>query len=94
MYKRFLELIKLLSDDLELKESDMDELLLQINAKGIDLHRLNEELGMLEGSAQIEPEEVDFLKSVLVYLFMKNTDIDIEDIYAIVYGKGKRITWQ
>ncbi len=93
MYKKFIELLRMLSDDMEMKEDYMNEILLQVNSGDIDLYRVNDELLMLEKSSMIETEEVDFLKSVLVYLFMKNTELDIEDIYAIVYGNGKRINW-
>ena len=94
MYKRFIDLLRMLSDEMEMKDDYMKEILLQVSSGNIDLYRVNDELLMLEKSSLIEPEEIDFLKSVLVYLFMKNTELDVEDIYAIVFGNGKRINWQ
>ncbi len=94
MYKKFIELLRMLTDEMEMKDDYMKEILLQVNSGNIDLYRVNDELLMLEKSSLIEPEEIDFLKSVLVYLFMKNTELDVEDIYAIVFGNGKRINWQ
>ncbi|NOX21401.1 MAG: hypothetical protein GXO99_09160 [Nitrospirae bacterium] len=93
MYKKFIDLLRLITEELDVRDGDIEELLLQVNAKDVNLYQVNEELKVLERSSVIEPEESDLIKSVLVYLFMKNTDLEVEDIYALVYGNGKKITW-
>ncbi len=93
MYKKFIDLLRLITEELDVRDGDIEDLLLQVNAKDVNLYQVNEELKVLERSSVIEPEESDLIKSVLVYLFMKNTELDVEDIYAIVYGNGKKITW-
>ena len=93
MYKKFIDLLRLITEELDIRDGDIEELLLQVNAKDVNLYQVNEELKVLERSSVIEPQESDLIKSVLVYLFMKNTELDVEDIYAIVYGNGKKITW-
>jgi len=93
VYKKFIDLLRLITEELDVRDGDIEELLLQVNAKDVNLYQVNEELKVLERSSVIEPEESDLIKSVLVYLFMKNTDLEVEDIYALVYGNGKKITW-
>lgn len=41
----------------------------------------------------LEDEELETIKSLLVYTLMKNTSLDIESIYSYIYADGKRILW-
>lgn len=41
----------------------------------------------------LEEEDIDAIKIFLVYLLMKGTDLDVEDIYNFIFGDGKRILW-
>lgn len=38
-------------------------------------------------------DDMDAIKVFLVYLLMKSTDLDVEDIYTYIFGDGKRILW-
>ena len=40
-------------------------------------------------------EELDRLREVLVYILMKDTDIDIDidEVYSLVFQDGASITW-
>ncbi len=40
-----------------------------------------------------EEDDMDAIKVFLVYLLMKSTDLDVEDIYTYIFGDGKRILW-
>ena len=41
----------------------------------------------------LEEEEIDEVKALLVYILMKESLLDSEDIYSSIFGGGKRITW-
>jgi hypothetical protein len=41
----------------------------------------------------LEEEEIDEVKALLVYILMKDSLLDREDIYSSIFGGGKRITW-
>ena len=41
----------------------------------------------------LEEEEIDEVKALLVYILMKDSLLDSEDIYSSIFGGGKRITW-
>jgi hypothetical protein len=41
----------------------------------------------------LEEEELDEIKALLVYILMKDSPLDREDIYTSIFGEGKRITW-
>jgi hypothetical protein len=40
-----------------------------------------------------EIEEFDSVNEVLVYLLMKNVDMEPEEAYSLVFSGGSRITW-
>ncbi|HXX58470.1 MAG TPA: hypothetical protein VEI96_10755 [Thermodesulfovibrionales bacterium] len=41
----------------------------------------------------LEEEELDRIMSFLVYTLMEKTSLDEEEIYAFIYGDGKKILW-
>ena len=38
-------------------------------------------------------EELDIIRSFLVYTLMEKASLDGEDIYSYLYGNGKKILW-
>jgi len=38
-------------------------------------------------------DELERITSLLVYTLMEKTSFDREDIYAYIYGDGKKILW-
>ncbi len=42
---------------------------------------------------QLQGEELDRLREVLVYILMKDTDINIDEVYSLVFQNGASITW-
>ena len=42
---------------------------------------------------RLQREELDRLREVLVYILMKDTDIDVDEVYSLVFQNGASITW-
>ena len=42
---------------------------------------------------RLQGEELDRLREVLVYILMKDTDINIDEVYSLVFQNGTSITW-
>ncbi len=72
---------------------DIDEMISQFDVDDLNLYTVSDELDSLVRADLIDEEEADMVRSVLVYIFMKKQDIEPEDLYALVFGKGKRIRW-
>ncbi len=41
----------------------------------------------------LQGEELDRLREVLVYILMKDNDINVDEVYALVFQNGASITW-
>lgn len=41
----------------------------------------------------IDDAELDTIKTLLVYVLIKETELDVEEIYAFIFGDGKQIIW-
>ncbi len=41
----------------------------------------------------LNAEELDALKNTLAMLLLENTDIDIDDVYSLVFRNGRKIIW-
>ena len=44
-------------------------------------------------SLYLDDEELDAIRSLLIYILMKNTHLDKDEIYTYIFGEGKRILW-
>lgn len=44
-------------------------------------------------SLYLDDEELDAIRSLLIYILMKNTRLDNDEIYTYIFGGGKRILW-
>ncbi len=93
MYRKFMQILEALGDESIEEEADFEDLARRFEVSDINLFKVNEELRVLEKSRLIGDEEADSLRSLLVYVFAKNTDLETEDIYALVYGEGRRVLW-
>ncbi|BCB95976.1 hypothetical protein JZK55_08980 [Dissulfurispira thermophila] len=93
MAKRFIDILRLLARDLIEKGYDADDALKKIGVFDIDFLMVKEELMTMELSRYIDDAELDTIKALLSYILMKETEMDIEEIYAFVFGKGRQITW-
>jgi hypothetical protein len=79
----------------DLKETEFysEEILNTIHYDEPDLVDIGEELAVLESSESLDDDELDILKSLLVYIMLKKSSYEKEDIYSLVFGGGKRIIW-
>jgi hypothetical protein len=93
VYSKFIEFLRLITDELLNKGKDLEDAIVKLDNTDINLFKVNEELREIESSHLIEDEDADAVRSVLIYLFMKNTQLELEDIYALVFGSGKKLIW-
>jgi hypothetical protein len=61
--------------------------------KEYDLSGIFDDICDLETMDVMTEEELDKLKVFLTYVISKDSYIDGEDVYAVVFGSGKRILW-
>ncbi|MBF0344077.1 MAG: hypothetical protein HQL06_07585 [Nitrospirae bacterium] len=93
MQRKFMTILKIIASEIVANDLDFDELNIKMNIKDYDLSGLNEDLRDLESLDILSEEDIDTLKAFLSYVVVKDTYMDSDDIYTIIFGKGKRILW-
>lgn len=93
MSKKLLKILQLIGKDLKEIEFYSDEIFDTISDEEPDLVDIGEELSVIETSGKLNDEELDILKSLLVYLLIRKSPMEKEDIYSFVFGEGRRILW-
>ncbi len=93
MAQRFINVLRGLARELIEKGYDAEDVVRQISYIDIDFLTIKEELMKLEVSNNIEEAELDTIRALLAYILLKETELEIEDIYAFVFGRGRQITW-
>ncbi len=83
----------MITRDLKDAEFFSEEILDSINYEEPDLVDISEELTALESSGSLDEDELDILKSLLVYILLKKSSFEKEEIYSLVFGGGKRVVW-
>jgi hypothetical protein len=54
----------------------------------------NKSAGRLdEDRLHLDEDELDAIRALLVSILMKDTRFDKEEIYAYIFGEGKKILW-
>lgn len=91
--KKFIDILRALARDFIEKGYEADDTLKRINAFDIDFLTVKDDIMALELSQFIDDTELDTIKALLSYILIKETEIDIEEIYAFVFGRGRQITW-
>jgi hypothetical protein len=91
--KKLLKILRMMSKDLKDTEFYSEEILDTIHYDEPDLFDISEELAVLESTESLEEEELDVLKSLLVYILIRKSSFEKEDIYSLVFGGGRRILW-
>jgi hypothetical protein len=91
--KKLLKLLRMMSKDIRDAEFYSEEILDTIHYDEPDLLAIGEELAVLESSESLEEDELDIVKSLLVYVLIRKSSFEKEDIYSLVFGGGKRILW-
>ncbi len=93
MKNKFLNILKIISKELIENRISMDEAIMKISSMEIDLLGLQNDIIDLEQLGTINDEEIDMLKAFISYVMIKDDVMEREDIYTIVFGRGRRITW-
>ncbi len=93
MSKKLIKILKMITQDLKETEFYSEEILNTIQYDEPDLIDIGEELAAIESSEGLDDDELDILKSLLVYIIIKKSSYEREDIYSLVFGGGKRIIW-
>lgn len=94
MSKKLIKMLKMITKDLKEAEFYSEEILDTINYDDPDLIDISDELATLESSGSLDEDELDILKSLLVYILLKKSSFEKEEIYSLVFGGGKRVVWQ
>ncbi len=93
MSKKLIKMLKMITRDLKNAEFFSEEILDSINYEEPDLVDISEELAALESSGSLDEDELDILKSLLVYILLKKSSFEKEEIYSLVFGGGKKVVW-
>jgi hypothetical protein len=88
-----MEILLVLAKEVVEDDVRIEDVIMKIKDVKIDLHSAKDELMNLEQMNLLDDEEADAIKSILVYIFMKNTEMEPDEIYSLVFGRGKRILW-
>jgi len=91
--RKLLRILKMISTDNDDIEIDSERLLEGIGYEEEDLSEIWEELEDLEVSEQLDEVELDILKSLLVYILIRDSAYEKEDIFSFIFGSGRRIVW-
>ncbi len=93
MSKKLLSMLRMITKDFRDEEFYSDEMIESLSYDSPDLFTLGEELAVLESQASVEDDELDILKSLLVYILIRKSSFEKEDIYSFIFGGGRKITW-
>ncbi len=91
--QKLLRVLRNISTDTDDIEIDSDRLLESIDYGEEDLTEIWEELEELETSSQVDEVELDILKALLVYILIRDSAYEKEDIFSFIFGSGRRILW-
>ncbi|MCL4490296.1 MAG: hypothetical protein M1510_00080 [Nitrospirae bacterium] len=93
MARRLIDVLRVLARELIEKGYDADDMLKKVSAFDIDFLTVKEELMTLELTKHIDETELDTIRALLAYILMKDTELETEEIYAFIFGRGRQIIW-
>ncbi len=93
MAKRLIDVLRVLAKELIEKGYDADDMLKKVSAFDIDFLTVKEELVTMELTKHIDDTELDTIRALLAYILMKDTELETEEIYAFIFGRGRQIIW-
>ncbi|MBF0607767.1 MAG: hypothetical protein SFH39_02305 [Candidatus Magnetobacterium sp. LHC-1] len=93
MQKKFMTILRIIAKEIVGSDVNFDDVNIRMNIREYDLSSLSEDLRDLESMDILSEEDIDTLKAFLSYVVVKDTYLDSDDIYTVIFGKGKRITW-
>ncbi len=93
MPRRLIDLLRGLARELIEQGYDADDIIDRASLFDIDFLAVTEELSTPEVTRHIDDAELDTIKVLLSYILIKESDLDLEEIYGFVFGKGKQLVW-
>lgn len=93
MAKRLIDILRVFARDLIDLEYDVEDALKKLSIHDMDFVALSDDLFELEVTNSISEMELDTIRLLLAYILIKDTDLDIEQIYAFVFSRGRNIIW-
>ena len=93
MSKKLIDVLRDLARELIEDGYDADEVMQKISMFDIDFLEVREELLDQEDARVIDDAELDTIRVLLAYILMRDSDIEIDEIYSFVFSKGKQIVW-
>jgi hypothetical protein len=91
--KRLIDVLRTLAREMVDKGYDADDALKAINIFDIDFPTIKDELLTMELTRHIDESELDTIRALLAFILMKDTDLETEEIYAFIFGRGRQIIW-
>ena len=91
--RKLLRILRMISTDVDDIEIDSERLLEGVGYEEEDLTEIWEELEEIEVSEPLDEVELDILKSLLVYILIRDSAYEKEDIFSFIFGSGRRIVW-
>ena len=91
--QKLLRILRMISTEVDDIEIDSERVLESVDYEEEDLTDIWEELEDLEVSAQVDEIELDILKALLVYILIRDSAYEKEDIFSFIFGNGRRILW-
>jgi hypothetical protein len=91
--QKLLRVLRTISTDRDDIEIDSERLIESVDYEDEDLADIWEELEELEVSEQVDEIELDILRALLVYILIRDSSYEKEDIFSFIFGNGRRILW-
>lgn len=89
MNKKLIDMLRVIAQDLIDRGYNSDE---GLNID-IDFVLLAEDLMAIELLRQLDETELDNIRALLAYLLLRETELDVEEIYNFTFSSGKPIVW-
>jgi hypothetical protein len=90
---KLLRVLRMISMDLDDIEIDSEKLLSSVDYEEEDLIDISDDLAELETNGEVDDVELDILKALLVYILIRDSSYEKDDIFSFIFGDGRRITW-
>jgi predicted ABC-type ATPase len=91
--RRLIEVLRVLARELIEQGYDADDVVSKASLFDIDFLAVTEELSAPDVARHIDEAELDTIKVLLSYILIKESELDLEEIYTFVFGKGKQLVW-
>lgn len=89
MNRKLIDMLRVIAQDLIDRGYNSDE---GLNID-IDFVLLAEDLMAVELLRQLDETELDNIRALLAYILLRETELDVEDIYNFTFSSGKPIVW-